>query len=108
MKKDRILIEKSNIPYRFSIALPLESYELEVRYNKTADLFTLSLYKNGELICIEPIIYGAPLFKQIYQQGTYPALIIVPTDNSGEAARVTWDNFNETVFLEIGNAGDEK
>ena len=36
MKKDRILIEKANIPYRFSIALPSIMFELEIRYNKTA------------------------------------------------------------------------
>lgn len=106
MKKDRILIQKANIPYRFSIALPSEMFELEVRYNKTADLFTIGLYKNDSLICIEPIIYGVPLFKQLYQQGVYPSLTIRPNDSSGENARVTWANFNETVFLEIENAGD--
>lgn len=106
MKKDRILIKKSNIPYRFSIALPQAIFDLEIRYNKTADLFIVSLYKNDTLICIEPIIYGVPLFKQLYQPETYPPLIIVPNDSSGGNTAVTWDNFNETVFLEIDNAGD--
>lgn len=106
MKKDRILIEKSNIPYRFSIALPVELYALEIRYNESADLFTISLYKNSELICIEPIIYGVPLFKQLYRPSVYPSLIIRPNDSSGENTRVTWANFNDTVFLEIENAGD--
>ncbi len=103
IKRDRILIEKANIPYRFAIALPRTKYELEIRYNKTGDFFTIGLYKDNELICIEPVVYGAPLFAQLYQPGTYPALRIVPTDSSGNATRVTWNNFNETVFLEIYN-----
>ena len=106
MKKDRILIEKANIPYRFSIALPQSMFELEIRYNKTADLFTIGLYKNDTLICIEPVIYGVPLFKQLYQPGAFPALTIIPTYSSGASSRVTWSNFNETVFLEISNTGD--
>lgn len=105
-QKDRILIEKKNIPYRFAIALPRNEYELEIRYNETADLFTIGLYKNSELICIEPVIYGVQLFKQLYQPGLYPALAIVPNDSSGSTSQVTWDNFNETVFLEIDNSGD--
>ena len=103
IKRDRILIEKANIPYRFAIALPRTEYELEIRYNETGDFFTVGLYKNNELICIEPIVYGAQLFKQLYQPGIYPALRIVPVDNSGVSTRVTWDNFNETVFLEVHN-----
>lgn len=107
IKKDRILIEKKNIPYRFAIALPRNEFEFEIRYNEKADLFTIGLYKYGELICIEPVIYGVQLFKQLYQPDIYPALAIVPNDSSGNSSRVTWDNFNETVFLEINNAGDQ-
>lgn len=106
MKKDRILIKKSNIPCRFSIALPQEMFDLEIRYNKTADIFTIALYKNDVLICIEPVIYGIPLFKQLYQPENYPPLVIIPNDSSGENTAVTWNNFNETVFLEIDNVGD--
>lgn len=105
IQKDRILIEKKNIPYRFSIALPRSEFVFEVRYNQTADLFTIGLYKDNQLICIEPIIYGAQLFEQLYQPGIYPSLHIVPIDSSGSASKVTWDNFGETVFLEIDNAG---
>ena len=103
VKKDRILIEKQNIPYRFQVALPQNAFELEIRYNKTADLFTAALYKSGELVCIEPVIYGTQMFEQVYQPGIYPAIRIVPVDSSGEQSAVTWDNFNETVFLEIDN-----
>ena len=106
MKKDRIIITKNQIPYRFSISLNLTTFMLEVRYNEDHDLFTIGLYdKEGALICIEPIIYGAELFKQHYQAGIYPTMRIVPLDESGSTDCVTWDNFNETVFLIIENAG---
>ena len=104
MKKDRILINKSQIPYRFSIALNATTFMLEIRYNAECDLFVIGLYdKNSNLICYEPIIYGAELFKQLYQPKVYPAMRIVPIDESGENTAVTWDNFNETVFLIIDN-----
>ena len=105
MRKDRILIEKSQIPYRFTISLNANTFMLEVRYNGERDIFTIGLYdKDGNLICIEPIIYGAELFKQHYQAGVYPAMQITPIDESGENTAVTWDNFNETVFLVIDNS----
>ena len=106
MKYDRILIEKEQIPYRFSIALNSTTFLIEVRYNEECDLFVIGLYsKDGTLICYEPIIYGAQLFKQHYLPGIYPAMRIVPFDESGENTTVTWDNFNKTVFLIIDNVG---
>lgn len=105
IRHDRILIEKNNIPYRFTIALPRNEYELEIRYNETIDLFTIGLYKSNSLLCIEPIIYGAQLFKYLYKPGIFPALCIVPRGNNDTETRVTWDNFGETVFLEIENMG---
>ena len=104
MRKDRIVIEKSQIPYRFSIALNANTFLLEIRYNTECDLFVVGLYdKNANLICFEPIIYGVELFKQHYKAGIYPAMCIVPEDDSGDNSAVTWDNFNKTVFLQIYN-----
>lgn len=106
MKYDRILIKKDQIPYRFSIALNATTFLIEVRYNKESDLFVIGLYNNdGTLICYEPLIYGSQLFKQQYQAGTYPAMCIIPLDESEESTAVTWDNFNETVFLVIDSVG---
>lgn len=94
------------IPYSFSVALNDVTYVLEIRYNNEADLFTIALYdRDRNLICIEPIIYGAELFKPQYQAGIYPAMRIVPIDDSGTASAVTWENFNKSVFLTIENAG---
>ena len=108
MKRDIFRINKKLIPYRFNIILSGEVFEIGVKYNEYADLFTVSLSKDKELICAgEPIIYGLPLFGDTYVGGKYPALRIVPYDESNENKEVTWDNFGETVFLVIDNGVDE-
>lgn len=108
LKKDRILIEKTLIPYTFNILLADELFTITVNYNEKHDLFTFALEKGGETICEgEPIIYGFPLFRDIYISGKYPALDIIPIDESGEQNTVTLKNFNETVFLTIDNIGGE-
>ncbi len=67
MTKDRIEIKKNLIPYNFNITLGGEVFKLGVKYNNFADLFMVSLTKNDELICSgEPIIYGMPLFNDLY------------------------------------------
>jgi hypothetical protein len=106
MRRDRIIINKDMIPYIFSIPLNSSMYMLEIRYNETCDLFTVGLYdRNRKLICIEPITYGAELFAPQYQAGIYPAIRIVPVDESNNTSVVTWDNFGEKVFLIIDNVG---
>jgi hypothetical protein len=108
LKRDTIRISKNLIPYSFNIILAGEVFEIGIKYNEYADLFTISLTKDKELICSgEPIVYGAPLFQDIYVSGKYPALKIVPFDESNEIKQVTWDNFEETVFLMIDNGSDE-
>lgn len=106
MRKDRIIIEKSLIPYSFAIPLNDVTFIMEIRYNSEADLFVVGLYdRERNLICTEPITYGAELFKPQYQSGIYPAMRIIPLDDSGSTDIVTWDNMNEKVFLMIDNVG---
>lgn len=105
-----IPIDKKSIPYRFTIKIYNNEYMFEIRYNETADLFTLTLLNSdGNIICIEPIVYGVPLFEQQYQPNKYPAAQIIPKDLSGNENTVTWDNFSKTVFLylDIGGANDK-
>lgn len=108
MKKDRILINKSLIPYNFNILLGDELFNLTVNYNESHDIFTIALKKDDEIICEgEPIIYGVPLFRDIYQSGKFPALDIIPLDESGQQDTVTFKNLNETVFLTVDNMGGD-
>lgn len=104
MKKDRILITKEMIPYFFNILLADELFTITVNYNEKYDLFTITLEKDDEVICYgEPIIYGVPLFKDIYEAGKYPSIDIIPIDESGVQNSVTFENFNEIVFLNVDN-----
>lgn len=106
-KRDRIPVKKELMPYKMMIPLPRTNYELEFKYNAAADMFTVGLYKNGGLICTEPLIYGVQLFERFYQPEVFPALRIIPNDSSLRSKSVNWNNFNSTVFLEIFNkAGD--
>lgn len=102
--KDRIIVKKDLIPYGFDIALGKDKFNMRFAYNQEADLFSVTLYHDGKLLChAEPVIYGIPLFRDIYEGGVFPALDIVPLDESGEEQEVTWDNFGETIFLTIKN-----
>lgn len=100
--RDIIEIDKTLLPYNFDIELAGEEFNIEIFYNKTADLFTATLVKGEEtLVFNEPIIYGVELFKDVYQNDRYPRISIVPLDQSGEETEITYENFNKTVFLTI-------
>lgn len=100
--RTRIEINKTLIPYSFQILLGGEVWGLRVDYNTKGDMFTVSLYKNDELIhANEPLIYGMPLWYNSRMEGDYPAVDIIPWSDNREITAVTYDNFNETVFLVI-------
>lgn len=102
--RDRIIVKKELIPYGFNIAVGKEKFNTRFAYNKQADLFTVSLYRDGKLLCnAEPVVYGVPLFLDVYESGVFPMPDIVPLDESGNELEVTWENFGETVFLTIDN-----
>ena len=102
---DVLEIQKELLPYECSILLADELFSLQFNYNATADLFTVDLYKNGELVCAgEPIVYGVPLWNDVYKNDLFPAIDIIPKDPSGESNTVTYDNLCETVLLIIDNS----
>lgn len=106
--RNRILIQKALVPYSFDILLASEWFNLRIDYNETVDLFTVTLSRDGEVIVYnEPVIYGFPLFADLYRARTYPVLDIVPFDESEQESDVTFSNFNETVFLTIDQGGDD-
>jgi len=92
-------INKDMLPYQCDMLLGSELFTLHFHYNATAELFTVDLYKGGELLCAgEPIIYGHPLWADVYRDG-FPNVAIIPLDPSGESSTVTYDNLCETVML---------
>ena len=108
MERDRLIVEKSQIPCTFDILLGDELFNLTVSYNEKHDFFTVALEKDGEMVCEgEPVVYGFPLFGDLYQPNLYPGIEIVPIDGSGEQDTVTFENFGETVFLTVQNYDDE-
>lgn len=95
-------INKNIIPYTFKIVLEGEEFDFRIDYNRTANLFTVSLSKNGTDLCIgEPIIYGKPLFGDLINRGEFPKVTITPIDRSGENNAVTFDNLSNTVLLSV-------
>ena len=105
--RDYIEIKKGLIPYSFNILLADEWFELSINYNKKADLFTVGVYKNGELICVEPLILGVPLFRDTYRPG-FPAVTLIPYDSSGTEKRVTYENLGKSVLLTIDDEEGEE
>lgn len=100
-------IKKDLLPYECAMQLAGEMFTLRFDYNAMAELFTVDLYKDGELLCAgEPIVYGIPLWQDVYRADTFPAVSIVPMDPSGEYDQVTYDNLSSTVLLVIDN-GEE-
>ena len=113
MKYDILEINKDLVPYEFDIALANETFRIGVEYNETASFFTLSLSKRNEgtgeydEVCAgEPIVYGVPLWNDVYRSGKFPAPIIIPYDESGASNAVTFDNLNDTVFLIVDNTNE--
>lgn len=103
-KADTIKVQKELIPYKCDIVLAGALFTLQFNYNSTADLITVDLYKGGSLVCAgEPLVYGIPLWKDVYVSGKFPALDIVPIDLSGESQKVTYKNLGESVLLIIDN-----
>lgn len=103
MKRDTITINKNMIPYTFDILLADDLFNIRIDYNMTADLFIVTLTKDEETICIEPIIYGQRLFKDLYQPKKFPAIDIIPLDESGQENKITFDNLCNTVLLIVDN-----
>lgn len=105
MEAEYIDIDKESIPYEFDLELEQDVYTLDVRYNDLFDFFTIDLSKDGQMLVTgEKIVYGQPLFEGADER--LPAPRIIPIDPSGNENTVTYENFNETVFLILDNGGE--
>lgn len=96
---DYIEIDKSLIPYSFDITILGETFTFEVNYNDYKDFFTINLLKNGEVIVLgEKLVYAKPLFLSA-QHKDIPKVDILPYNLTENIERITFENFNESVFL---------
>ncbi len=94
------------IPYRANIVLGAEAFAVEVHYNSRLDGYVVHLYRGEMLVCGgELVVYGRPLWADVYEPGLYPALRIVPLDESGTADAATKATFGRLVFLTIDDDG---
>lgn len=106
MKHDVIEISTEQVPYEFDISIANETFRIGVEYNETGGFFTLALAKRNEdtglydEVCAgEPIVYGVPLWNDVYRSGKFPLPVITPLDESGENNAVSFDNLGRTVYL---------
>ncbi len=98
-------IEKELIPYRFDISLADEMFTFEVHYNGKGDYFTVDLERDGEVLVLgEKIVYGVELFQDI-RDDQFPNVAILPYDESGSTAAVTWETLSTSVFLYVLEVG---
>lgn len=104
--RDYIEIKKDIVPYTFNILLGDEWFFFDVDYNETADMFTLTVRRDDEVITTEPLILGVPLFKDTYRAG-FPSVTLVPYAPNGNEKAVTYANLNNSVFLSIDDEGED-
>lgn len=103
-----IPIDKENLPEYFSIDLADETFTLSFAYNAVGDYFTVSLYKpdesgeDEEMILGEKLTLGKPLWSDFTNQDL-PAPQLIMLDLSEQEDRITWENFNKTVFLYVND-----
>lgn len=109
MKHDYIDIDKTQLPFRFEFDSEDDSYFIDIVYNETFDFFTATLYDimGNVLVAGEKLVLNMPLFSEINDPEGMPAEGLIPFDESGQAQRVTWDNFGVTVFLCIDDLSDD-
>lgn len=106
MSRQTIEINKSLIPYTFNIELSNEVFTFRVDYNNYGGFFTIELSKNGKTLCSgEPIVYGKPLFADVWN-AEFPHIDIVPVDLSNEYNAVTYDNLCNGVLLVLDNEAE--
>lgn len=100
-----IKIDKENIPYKFSIILNKKTYTFEIQYNAVYDFFTIAIADSlGDFLTVgEKLVLNKPILSA---HSYLDFAQIIPIDTTREETKITWDNFNKKVFLEV--AGDQE
>lgn len=92
-------IKKELIPYQFDTLINGILYTFELHYNSIYDFFTFDLYVNDEVIVYgEKVVYGQRLFQSL-SDDFLPS--IIPVDPSGKEDKITFENFSNTVVLQV-------
>lgn len=100
-----VSINKEMIPYSFNLRLNKRTYTFEIHYNAEHDFFTMGIAdSSGEVLTAgEKLLLNKPILSShAYLQ----FLEITPLDTTGKESKITWNNFNETVFLHVEVAGE--
>lgn len=98
--RPHIDFDVDDLPETFEQDLDGTTYLVSLRYNDEGDFFVFSLMEDDETpIASEKLILNQPLFENLPYGARLPATPLVPMDESGQAKRVSIDNFGITVFL---------
>ena len=94
-------IDKSLIPYEFDIRLNKTTYTFKIDYNSRHDFFTIAITKSDGTVLTsgEKLLLNKPLLSE---RGYVDFPLVVPSDATGQASRITWGNMGVTVFLYVG------
>lgn len=108
MQRDYIDLDVEEIPVQFEVDIEQDIFIMGINYNETYDFYTVDLYDEEENIIVlgEKLMLNRPLFESLIDE-RLPVPLIVPYDESGEASRISKDNFYKTVFLTIDDGGDD-
>lgn len=89
-----------DLPETFEYQLDGTIYLVSLDYNDEGDFLVLSLMEADEtpIVTNEKLILNQPLFTNLYDP-RLPTTPLVPMDESGQATRVSIENFMDTVFL---------
>ena len=89
-----------DLPETFEQDLDGTTYLISLTYNDEGDFFVFTLMEDDETpIVSEKLILNQPLFQELPPDERLPTTPLVPMDESGQAKRVSIDNFMDTVFL---------
>lgn len=97
-----IIIQKENLPYRFTLDYKTNIFEIEFRYNSLYDYFSADLYRIEDDKPI-PLMYGEKLMldKLLFSHIRYKNIGIpplTPHDFSGNSRRFCWDEV-DNIYL---------
>lgn len=91
------------VPYEFNIELThftrARTYTIKFLYNDEFDFFTLSIADDeGDIVNGIKMVYDNPVFNKI-SNTRLPDEVLFPSDAGNIETEITFENFNQSVFL---------